>query len=151
MTLDEWEAKYYPIDADAFRGRDVNDLHTQIEATKHSLQKWIGLRDENRKDVVIFDIEVSSRTCALCQLTALSDDGCDQCPLFKARDGFSCDEVTDNEALSPFHAFSDPHRNKGVNRGVRNPEPMIRELECTLEMLEKELKDEQSKYSSETK
>lgn len=146
MSDATWEEEFYPIDASEWNGNAKDSLHNQIGATKHSLQKWKGLRKENLEKHKLEEapISVSSSTCALCQLADIEDRGdCDTCPLFRCRGDVSCDNETENECHSPYRAY--------VDVSPSDPEPMIRELECTLEMLEKELKDEQSKYSSETK
>lgn len=146
MSDATWKEEFYPIDANEWNGNAKDSLYNQIRATKHSLQKWKGLRKENlqKHEIERAPILVSSSTCALCQLTDIdSEGGCDTCPLYRSRNGVRCDEESADERHSPFHAYSDMFPS--------NPEPMILELERTLEMLEKELNHEQSKSSSEAK
>lgn len=146
MSQATWEEEFYPIDASEWNGNAKDSLHNQISATKHSLQKWKGLRKENLQKHVIKEVPISvtAYTCALCQLTDIdSEGGCDTCPLYRCRGGVRCDEETIDERHSPFHAYAAVFPS--------NPEPMILELERTIEMLEKELNHEQSKSSSETK
>lgn len=139
-----WKEEFYPIEAGEWNGNAKDSLHNQIGATKHSLQKWKGLRKNNLKNHELENppIEISSVSCALCALSdGNNEGGCDTCPLYRSRDKIRCDESDGAERCSPFHAYASVFPS--------NPEPMIRELERTLEMLEKELKDEQSKSSSE--
>lgn len=102
MSLETWKEEFYPIEADKSVG-------SQLEAVEHSLRKWRGLDADTLKRHGLrqaynglkedgephFFIDYTS--CALCLLVNAVNDGCDKCPLFKARGGFPCDELMMDE------------------------------------------------------
>lgn len=148
MSLQSWKKEFYPVEAeDVAAATDSGDL----VLLNHSLQKWIGLRDENMIkhnvykgcSVTIYDsenyeFEVNSKTCALCHIHYRFVDGegsaCKTCPLFKVR-GSRCDILTDEEEVenefgtgaiitSPWDSYVDNE----------DPEPMIKLIEEAIEI-----------------
>ncbi len=107
MSLESWKQEYYPVPADEVSKED---------AVKHSLQKWIGLRAENRirHGVQLYDgeltgtdtdeLSIDSSSCALCHhyLREVDDTSCTDCPLAAAL-GQSCDELGE-----PYNIFKGP-------------------------------------------
>jgi len=124
MTIQTWEAEFYPVEA-------VERSTNPIEATKHSLRKWEGLREENLKkhnvhiyinrvcegDAEVIGIGIGADSCALCLYSRYV---CELCPIFKFKGG-PCDTYEDSE----FHQW--------LRKG--DPEPMISLLKSVLESL----------------
>jgi hypothetical protein len=135
MSIKTWRDEFYPVAA-----RDVPK--DPVEATKHSLQKWIGLRPDNlaRHDVVLrghevrepqfnapheLNVYISASSCALCVHyygDEVSDRHCSECPLHQVRGGYPCDKRSGREPLDPWSWYS-PRQ---------DPEPMISWLEEAL-------------------
>lgn len=127
MSIESWKAEFYPVPADQVEG--------EVEATRHSIRKWKGLRKENldrhdcylsrdivlqvrQKDWVGGHLGIDAGTCALCAVFYARECGvCVTCSLNK-RLGMRCD-----------YGGSSPFR-LAVDRG--DVEPMILELEGTL-------------------
>lgn len=139
MSLESWKAEYYQLDADVPEVQ-VDD----ITRTRHSLQKWIGLRPDNLKrhnlrkgcrsiiePLAANSLAIESETCALCVAHCINkqDNRCESCPLYAQRNNTYCDSRTneehENDNRSPYHTFT-------VDG---NPEPMIAALEATLQTL----------------
>lgn len=130
MSLESWKAEFYQLDADA-EAVQVDD----ITRTRHSLQKWIGLRKGNlerhavRKGVTALhdsktEFFIDADTCALC--VAHYDRECVRCPLYK--------QLGNNKCYAKMFTTRYPAEyNIWVNQG--NPEPMIAALEATLQSL----------------
>jgi hypothetical protein len=124
MSIESWKAEFYPVPADEV---------PVDQAITHSLRKWEGLRKENldRHELTRIRRRITSRSgsefrvdgssCALCHRYLVDGDGdaydvsCDDCPLSIERDGVACDNLFNNEEVSPWNEFDE----KG------NPEPMI--------------------------
>jgi len=126
-----WLKKYYPVKAKTLA--DASD----IECTKHSLNKWRGLTEEVLKQYGFvtngyaiqddsFVFYVDSNSCALCKKYLLQKVRCEGCPVFKQL-GKSCDEGRH----SPYQIF----------RTDGNPLPMIETLEKTLLSLQHRKED----------
>lgn len=136
MTMKSWKKEFYP--------KAPTKSMSRLEAIRHSLTKWIGLRQENLDKHNLFadndgDLQspstrskeifkIDGRTCALCRL--YSDKaiygGCSNaCPLIVVRD-IPCDQVPFSEellgAMSPYTLWT----------SVQDPEPMIKLLEEAL-------------------
>lgn len=120
MTLSTWKTEFYPTEASECSKED---------AIEHSLRKWRGLRKEAlerhgafikygdvRSDGEFFVIGGSS--CALCE-SFFTERACKACPLAMSRGGKPCDREMPNEAISPWHSWTDRF----------DPEPMISALE----------------------
>lgn len=139
MSLETWKAEYYPEEAGIAAERGA------IEATKHSILKWEGLRKENKEKhgllhgvgggrVLVFGgdtFRIDSNTCALCGVVDLKEESCESCPFYLAN-GFDCsgdleyyDEETEPEEY-PYYSYT----------VTGDPEPMIECLEKTLAYLE---------------
>lgn len=134
MTLQTWMEEYYPVEASTVKDR--------IEAIRHSLRKWEGIREENmdKHEVASLDgysienwdgsgdvFSIDGDSCALCHLYFDGNDYCDACPIFELT-GRTCDGHLDSEEgnsidLHPFYMW----RKRG------NPEPMIKVLKECLE------------------
>ena len=98
MSLKSWERKFYPIAAQHACG-------TAIKATKHSLQKWTGLKEKSlrkhnifrskeyrllRSDSVGQGLYLSADNCSLCHYSDhVRESGCGSCPITKAV-GYKC-------------------------------------------------------------
>jgi hypothetical protein len=141
MSYKTWAAEYYPKPA-----REA--IGTPLEAAKHSLQKWIGLRKENMEkhgvlrritasgsNIVIGDLlwrgndlVISWESCALCRYAGsyYITASCSGCPLYEVRGQIPCCEAS-GSAINAFFAYT--------RRG--DPEPMIEDLQATVRMLEK--------------
>jgi hypothetical protein len=123
MSLESWKTEFYDVPADKFVG-----TCDQLAAAQHSLKKWLGLRQENldAHDITIHSVShlIDASNCALC---AVNPKSCATCSLFEVRGGFTCDEDSTKESLSPFHAF----------KLHSNQEPMIDLLKEAISMLEK--------------
>lgn len=140
MSIVSWKKEYYPVPA------EESDISAAIE---HSLRKWKGLRPEALKEHQVtcesgllrscdfattshqtrpyFPIDAES--CSLC--VHYYCDGtttCGYCPLY-ATLGDRCDE----ESTSPYMVFLK----------TRDPEPMIKALEDTLERFSNKGKDDE--------
>lgn len=140
MSLETWKKEFYPIEA-----KDA--IESELEAAKHSLLKWSGLRESsmsqhavsksqtriyNIKDEEDKVLEISSFTCALCQrhLRSEGDADCAKCILTAVR-GVPCDRRgADGNNHAPYGAWL--HGD--------NPEPMIELLTEATHMLEQNVK-----------
>lgn len=121
MSLDTWKAEFYPTEASEAAGSD-------LEATRHSLRKWEGLRTDAlaKHGMVRYGlVGISGRECALCQRYILRhpDMECTGCPL-AATTGMTCDEGDEGD-----DAYS-------VFTRTGNAEPLIAALRATLARLE---------------
>lgn len=130
MSYETWKQKYYPTDAITFRGGDLADLDTVIEAIEHSLRKWRGLSKtalrehglvksmwrigKESQDREEYDLSISGNSCALCML---SGQDCDKCPIVEVT-GDVCDG--DDSQYDTWCSFT-------------NPDPMIDLLETVLQ------------------
>jgi len=96
MSKKSWKQEYYAVPA-----RKVKECN----ALQHSLQKWIGLTQENlaKHGIEKPPIDVDSATCALCH-HYITDD-CFECPLAQSRNGTPCDRRTDDEDVSPYSTY----------------------------------------------
>lgn len=135
MSVSSWLKEFYPVDA--------SEGMTNLEAVRHSLQKWRGLKPENlqRHRVNVKSpagffrsgrllegrsnggLLINGETCALCHKHAEMDD-CKSCPIVRALRR-RCDARTQRDECgrltSPWHRFDE----------FANPEPMIAILEKT--------------------
>lgn len=149
MSLKSWKAKFYPGEAGEVDPED---------AIKHSLTKWIGLRQENLKnhglthqegwysiqDMHQIEFRIDGSSCALCAVHRapwpgddepwVAADLCLRCPLYQLR-GVSCDEELESEqdedgaqVQAPYFAFT---------HGC-DPEPMIALLQQLYDKQQKE-------------
>lgn len=121
MSLKSWKAEFYTIEA-----REV----AEENAAAHSLQKWIGLRQENLDKHEVFissslmtsvsdnkdNLGINGLSCSLCVLYHSAD--CDSCPLRNYLGG-RCD----GDERSPYGIFID----------TLDPEPMISALSALCE------------------
>ena len=126
MSYESWQDEFYPVPA--------NEV-PEGKALAHSLQKWIGLRQENlEKHGVTLSpgfrmvhepghadgLGIDDESCALCAYYATKDlDGeavCDECPI-KKHTGQACGWT--GSAWLDFAMFG-------------NPEPMIEALRGAL-------------------
>lgn len=138
MSLATWKKEFYPV--------KPTKKMSAIEAVKHSLQKWEGLKSKNLNK---HELEVSpwnSRieevysaeslavditTCALCVKFydhKNDENPCHKCPLYLSREGNACDSYGEYEVEHPYGSWVE----------YNNPLPMIRDLKKTLKMLERE-------------
>ncbi|WP_413937041.1 hypothetical protein [Nitrospira sp. BLG_1] len=119
MSKKSWKQEYYAMPA-----RKVEEFN----ALQHSLQKWIGLTQENlaKHGIKNPPIAVDSKTCALCHHYINIPDDCFECPLAQSRNGTPCDSATDDEDKSPYIAY----KREGV------PEEMIIALQKAIVYLE---------------
>lgn len=133
MSVKSWLKEFYPVEA--------AEPMTNLEAVRHSLQKWRGLKPENlkRHNVNVDHPAVNYRTgralsgrsqgylnindgsCALCVKHGGSYD-CKPCPIARAV-GRRCDQkvyvVDTGHGTSPWHEFTD----------TKDPDAMIAVLE----------------------
>jgi len=131
MSLQTWKQQFYVEPAREFTYLD-NSLSYRIEATKHSLRKWIGARErwQLKHNVEFhsarlydetpdnwFDFDADS--CSLCQLVTSK---CVMCPL-----SYETDNCT-KRRTSPY----------GLAYYEHNPEAMIHALKTTLRRLIKQ-------------
>lgn len=141
MSYETWAREFYPVPAGACLAE---------HAAKHSLRKWIGLREANTNehgvdagqfhlsDVVpakgwlhgrrTIRLHIDYRSCALCLRFLVEDheggtDECDTCPLAIVRGGRSCTYSLPDEELSPWMTW--------IRK--RDPEPMIHWLHIAAE------------------
>ncbi len=135
MSLSSWMDEFYNESADsAAEG-------TWIHALKHSILKWIGLREANLEKHALHRkfgsnisdgyarLGIDSSSCALCikaehesnEVAGYVDGYCKYCPL----DAF-LGEPCYLRMLSPYFVFAT----------IGDPEPMIKALEETLNKLE---------------
>lgn len=117
MTLATWKEQFYRVPADS--------PEAKARPITHSLQKWKGLRQENRDAHGLDGRElllINDASCALCELHLDFERGfanaCGNCPLHTVR-GRSCDSP---RTASPYTFW--------IKRG--DPEPMIALLEQAL-------------------
>lgn len=127
MTIETWKAEFYPT--------PVEECTTE-NALEHSLQKWKGLTEENKKHQVWLCAPgyagitegrnwfyLSVETCSLCHVYGKSNGtknlDCSKCPLSVSRGGVPCDKASDWKEESPWESFA--HHNR--------PDPMIKALE----------------------
>jgi len=144
MSLQTWKEEFYPINAQELAEG------SELDAARHSLKKWEGLRQEalerhgvflrsvNPSVMAVTDpvesLSIDFSSCSLCQKYP-SD--CDPCSLFIERGGVECDserydgdryENDEPETISPFKALT-----KHLT-----PEPMIIWLQRTVDTLERQ-------------
>lgn len=122
LTANDWLKKYYPISASKLKNETV------LEATQHSLQKWLGLYptilkryglkiSETGCDTILYKdsnagvIRIDEATCALCS----KFDICNNCPIYQETDGKSCATNCSDNIYDPYSEFIINH----------NPKPMI--------------------------
>ena len=141
MTLKTWKDEFYPVPA------DDPSIETDLQAIKHSLRKWEGLRYDNRAKHDISSREymgrnyihtlggltylyIDSGTCALC-VRHIFTSNCRKCPLYLER-GMKCDSsvVTGNIHKNMVEVGRSPYQEWTINV---NPEPMIELLKAALE------------------
>lgn len=127
MSLKSWINQYYRVPVEDLKGA------TALRATKHSLQKWKGLRKDalDHHKVIICNsavedayrsdwshnnqLTIDDSSCALCQNYIKEFSNCGDCPLYKTL-GRRCDYS------GPYTTWS----------RYGNPEPMIKALEKTI-------------------
>lgn len=118
MSLRNWKREFYPVPA--------KEVPVE-EALDHSIRKWTGLLEENRKRYKVQlefkvlsgtgreqgHLSISTETCALCVHyleDAIQLDPCNKCPLARLREGNACDQTMVGEtglfALSPYAALT---------------------------------------------
>lgn len=125
MSANTWKKEFYPITArEAAEG-------TNLEAVRHSLQKWKGLRPDNMKkhklilkygEILYKGEEVivmGDTSCSLCVKHDTRFGACGTCPLSRSRGGNRCDRTRAREEKSPWGAWIT----------YNDPEPMIAALE----------------------
>lgn len=138
MSLETWKEEFYPVEA--------NEVKGAIAATKHSLQKWIGLKEKNLKKhgMLAEGLRIKNKkdsyeeegftvaspsSCALCE-SFFKDcergDPCKRCPIFKYKGRSCCSDGADS-TIREYEKF--------VEEDDKNPEPMIRLLRKTLKWL----------------
>lgn len=117
MSKKSWKQEYYTVPAQKVK---------ECNALQHSLQKWIGLRQENlaKHGIKYPPIAVDSGTCALCRHYISVD--CFECPLAQSRNETPCDRTTVDEEVSPYRAY----------RQKDGPEKMIIALQKAIVYLE---------------
>lgn len=131
MSGNTWLKEFFPVAAYyAAKG-------TNIEAVRHSLQKWKGLRPDamEKHHVCIRDNDANvyanvydqkgnlvmfmgDASCALCHKHT-GRFSCSSCPLARVRSGKRCDRERQHEEEAPWGAWVTS----------RDPEPMIAALE----------------------
>lgn len=131
MSLKTWKQEFYPIPAQEAAEKGM------IACIKHSLQKWIGLRPENRARHGVkgvkriystkfgyYDgcLDIDSGTCSLCQKYDKTSLFCDSCPIYRATG-----KVCHSWVGSPYGQYTFDG----------SPEPMINVLTKTLEWARK--------------
>lgn len=123
--MDSWVKEFYPNSA-----QDCAEISGGEDTAliRHALRKWTGARSENLQkhgDLAYPPIPLNSETCALClvHLDRDKDEPCSTCPLARYLGG-ACDKGRD----APFVQYF-------VGGG---PEPMIKALEGTLQMVKRE-------------
>jgi hypothetical protein len=125
MSIESWTAQYYKRPAKAA-------ATSPLDAVKHSLKKWKGLKAKNRRehDLVvknhkIYDgdgdsLSIDGSTCALCVLMKRENSfipDCDNCPITKATGKACCGGDSDD----PYNTWT----------FSGNPKPMIKVLKAT--------------------
>lgn len=131
MSLKTWKEEFYPFEAYLF-----TEKSSGLEAAKHSLQKWIGMRKENlerhggyrktygdlgfREKDIVRSFQIYNESCSLCQKFLRPHGGepwCKACPLAIARGGVPCDKKNAllGETVSPWFSWT----------ALADPEPMI--------------------------
>lgn len=138
MSINTWKKKYYPVNATAYL---QHTAYSQLEAAKHCLKKWKGLRQANLMEhhvtldcgniaeQNVHSFVNDGESCALCQWNSSSTGygKCESCVLAKVRGGVSCARSRHNEDMSPFAAL----------QRHNNPEPMIFWLKKAVKLAEK--------------
>ena len=135
MSILSWKSEFYPIPASRCK--------TWLQAAKHSLRKWEGLRKENLKqhqlvrsglhlypsdhqDRIVFTVLGDS--CALCHRARTQN--CSQCPITKLGSR-ACDE-----SGSAFDIFRHA-RDYTTWTESTSPEPMIKLLTKVVKSLQR--------------
>ncbi len=123
MSIETWRKEFYPVPASDAATSD-------LEAARHSLRKWRGLRQEilEKHDAEVDEaghrtppISVDDCSCALCCRHLNNEEGhCGECPLIVLT-GFHC-----GGHQKQWSAWVDCY----------NPEPMIEALEELVRRLE---------------
>lgn len=156
MTMETWKAEFYPVPADT--------PMTDIEALEFSIQKWKGYRKENldrhglevdpycNADIVQLDynerlsgqlgrpayrkvayFSFNSDTCPLCHIFLYANNNCSACVITKQL-GMAC------------HGFKGSAYREFRYSG--DPEPMIKLLETTLELVKQKAGTTRQPYTS---
>lgn len=151
MSLKTWKEEFYQ--------KNPSKKMSTLEAVEHSLQKWEGLRKQNlkkheirpswdnreiRNDKVSENLEISTKTCALCvkfydeDYSDVDSETCTKCPLYISRGGYACDKETPDE--DELDLGEDIYNKHPFSRWCdsANPMPMIKELKKTLKMIKKQ-------------
>ena len=139
MSIESWREEFYPTPAQLV-------APGVLYAAKHSLKKWIGLRQENldRHKVAMYGwylqvepnglvgVEIGAVSCALCA-QFFNDNAsieCAACPLYMTLGRACDDDISDDDEScdynSPWAAWL----------ASFNPEPMIAALDATVKRLE---------------
>lgn len=130
MSLKTWKQEFYPIPAREAAEKGM------IACIKHSLQKWIGLRQKNLSSHMVGGtraisnnyghyegcFHVDARSCSLCQKYDKTAESCESCPILQAT-GSAC------------HGWPGSPYGRYICDG--DPEPMINTLNRTLEWARK--------------
>lgn len=139
MSLKEWKEKYYPITAEEIANtKGVGP----IKLIQHSLQKWKGLRlqEMGKYDLLatekfihchgtLKNLSISNISCSLCQKYLSIIPPCNKCPIYK---------TNKRECFVEFDLWIKE----------RDPEPMIKLLEQTLEFYKGKNRERQAKNLS---
>jgi hypothetical protein len=128
MSIKTWVEEFYP--------QSASSVDCELDAVKHSIKKWEGLRKEalNRHDVMLSgnvvrevkgeaNFHFDADNCSLC---VISCKICPKCPLAFVRGGIPCTTRTLDEIRNGSDA---PWRTLYLER---NPEPMLEDLHKAL-------------------
>lgn len=135
MSYESWAKEFYPVEA--------SEVPVE-QAAAHSLQKWIGLREENleKHDVVLKNrsvveidandrsvvhkiLAITSDSCALCHhfIEEMDRLGCVKCPLAQHLKLEFPDCTRCDNHKRPYSYWFD----------TRDPEPMIAALQAVVD------------------
>lgn len=118
MSSETWLKEFYPVAAGSVAARA-----SDVTLLEHSIVKWRGALPAalKRHGLKQPPIDFNSDSCALCERYAVGS-GCEGCPLYEYRGGFSCSHRKPSEPAAPFSDW--------LMRD--NPRPMLALLRAAL-------------------
>lgn len=114
MSLYTWQKEYYKKSGVVLVDEPVT---TQLKSVKKLFEglfwKALGkhqLKKDHEINVIRQDrfslFVIDYNTLALCNNYLLRRGSCTSCPLYKVRKGYSCEQSTETEDISPFDAWT---------------------------------------------
>lgn len=112
MSIQSWMEEFFPVDATTLSQEFSKGNVKDIDLINHSIRKWEGVLPDalsrhgllhvssmlisEDHPIVESNFQLGSKNCSLCAIYV--EQYCIDCPLYKEREGYSCDEINDEDA-----------------------------------------------------